>query len=325
MNEKNDLLDFFQEATDAMESDYKRISRRSKKDPGTAGDEGEENWANLLREWLPSGYHVVTKGQILFPDGSCGPQMDVFVLTPEFPSGLIRRKIKKYPAHCVAAAFECKLNLRASDFKKVFKNSSAIKNQQLMGEGSPYRELHSPIIYGLLTHRFEKGSKEKNAIFAIINKKIHECDNTYIKHPREMLDLICLSDIGTWSACKMAYLGPSVLPNGNWEKVAHVYGGAPCTTTSYILHHSGSFEQIKDFTPIGTFITSLTNKLAWRNTALQSIARYYATSKISGTGEGASGRLWDPKMIYSASTFERVTRTGLVNGVHWHEWACAFI
>lgn len=55
MSEKNDLLDFFQQATDAMGADYKRISRRSKKDPGTAGDEGEENWADLLREWLPDG------------------------------------------------------------------------------------------------------------------------------------------------------------------------------------------------------------------------------------------------------------------------------
>lgn len=324
MSEKNDLLDFFQQATDAMEADYKRISRRSKKDPGTAGDEGEENWANLLREWLPVGYHVVTKGQILFPDGSCSPQIDVFVLTPELPAGLVRRGIKKYPAHCVAAAFECKLTLRASDLEKVFKNSSVIKSQQLIEKGTPYRELHSPIIYGLLAHRFETKSKDKNIIFETINKKIQDCDSIFVKHPQEMLDIICVANIGTWTTCKMAYLGPSVLPNGNWEKVAHVYGGSPCATTSYILHHPGSFEQIEDFTPIGTFIASLTRKLAWTNPALQNIARYYATSKLSGTGQGVVGRLWDPKEIYSDLTFERVTRRGLVNGARWDEWSCAF-
>lgn len=325
MDEKNDLLDFFQEATDTMQSDYGRISRRSKKDPGTAGDEGEENWANLLREWLPAGYHVVTKGQILFPDGSCSPQIDVFVLTPELPFGFVRRGIKKYPAHCVAAAFECKLTLRASDLEKMFKNSSTIKRQQLVEQGTPYRELHSPIVYGLLAHRFKNNSKKKHAVFETINKKIHDGDSTLVKHPKEMIDIICIADVGTWTACKMAYLGPSVLPSGDWEKVAHVYGGAPCTTTSYILHHSGSFEQMKDFTPIGTFITSLTRKLAWTNPSLQSIARYYAVSKLLGTGQGISGRLWDPKEIYSVSTFERVSRRGLVRGVHWDEWSCAFI
>ncbi len=227
MTKKNDLLDFFQQATTAMGSDYERISRRSKEDPGTAGDEGEENWASLLREWLPAGFHVVTKGQILFPDGSCSPQIDIFVLAPELPAGFIRRGIKKYPAHCVVAAFECKLTLRVSDLKKVFKNSSAIKNLQLIDKGSPYRELHSPIIYGLLAHRFETKSKDKNLIFETINKKILDCDNDLVKHPREMPDIICVADLGTWTAFKMAYLGPSVLPNGEWEKMAHFYGGSP--------------------------------------------------------------------------------------------------
>jgi uncharacterized protein DUF6602 len=324
MSEKNDLLDFFQEATVAMQSGYNRISRRSKSDPGTAGDEGEENWVNLLREWLPAGYHIVTKGQILFPDGSCSPQIDIFVLTPEYPLGLIKRNIKKYPAHCVAAAFECKLTLRASHLEKTFQNSAFIKNRHLFEQGSPYRELNSPIIYGLLAHRFDGKAMKNNTIFEIINKKITNCDKSIIKHPKEMLDFICVANIGTWTAFKSPYRGPSVMP-GNWEKIAHVYGGKPCASTSYILHQAGSFEQIEDFTPIGTFITSLTRKLAWTYPALQGIARYYDASKISGTGEGINARVWNPREIYSAFTFEQVSRVGLVNGVPWHEWSCALL
>src|SRR6185369_12921717 len=44
------------------------------KDGGTAGDEGEENWATLLRGLLPAAYHVVTKGKIISQEGQLSPQ-----------------------------------------------------------------------------------------------------------------------------------------------------------------------------------------------------------------------------------------------------------
>lgn len=60
-------------ATQEMESEYYRIQKRTREDPGTAGDQGEENWAELLRHWLPQGYHVRTKGRIL-SDKKCREQ-----------------------------------------------------------------------------------------------------------------------------------------------------------------------------------------------------------------------------------------------------------
>jgi hypothetical protein len=35
-----------------MAEEYDRIQKRATEDPGTAGDQGEENWATLLRNWL---------------------------------------------------------------------------------------------------------------------------------------------------------------------------------------------------------------------------------------------------------------------------------
>jgi len=32
-----------------IEEEYNRIRKRAYEDPGTAGDQGEENWAELLR------------------------------------------------------------------------------------------------------------------------------------------------------------------------------------------------------------------------------------------------------------------------------------
>lgn len=322
MNDKNDLFDFFQQASDSMQADYVRISRRSKQDPGTAGDEGEENWAAILREWLPSDYHIVTKGQILFEDGTCSPQVDVIILKPEYPAGLIRKNVKKYFGHCVAAAFECKLTLRPTDLQKVFETCALIKRKITFPHKSPFRELHSPMLYGLLSHKLGRKAK-KDTSFDVINKKICEYDLAKINHPREMPDFFCIAELGTWVALKTTFLGPRTIPC--WEQVAHVYGGRECVSTSYILHQSNSFEQIQHFTPIGAFICSLTRKLSWRRPNLQDIARYYAQAKVGGSGEGINVRFWQPENVYSAEVLSIIQQRGLSNGVSGDEWACVFL
>ncbi len=57
----HDLVDFMRHVTAEMSYEYARIQRRTGEDPGTAGDQGEENWATLLRDWLPRS--VSEKGQ----------------------------------------------------------------------------------------------------------------------------------------------------------------------------------------------------------------------------------------------------------------------
>ena len=74
MTQGHELLQLMRQATDTMAAEYQRIRARSREDPGTAGDEGEENWAELLRLWLPSSYHVTTKGRVLSSSGIASPQ-----------------------------------------------------------------------------------------------------------------------------------------------------------------------------------------------------------------------------------------------------------
>src|SRR5260370_8960948 len=69
--------------------EYERIRHRAAEDPGTAGDQGEENWASLLRSWLPSYFHIVTKGRILTESSYASPQIDVLVLYPSYPRILL--------------------------------------------------------------------------------------------------------------------------------------------------------------------------------------------------------------------------------------------
>lgn len=89
---KHDLHDFMVQVSTELEQEYERITKTSAIDPGTAGDEGEENWAQLLRDWLPEKYTVVTKGQIISSEGELSPQVDILVLRPSYPPALRCKK-----------------------------------------------------------------------------------------------------------------------------------------------------------------------------------------------------------------------------------------
>lgn len=48
----HDLFDFFKKANRNISDEYTRICRRVNEDPGTAGDQGEENWKELLESCI---------------------------------------------------------------------------------------------------------------------------------------------------------------------------------------------------------------------------------------------------------------------------------
>jgi hypothetical protein len=146
----HDIHDFIISSQKDIEKEYTRIQKRAVKDPGTAGDQGEENWATMLRAWLPSYFHIVTKGRILTESGYASPQIDVLVLTPSYPRILLDKKL--YLAGGVAAAFECKTTLKAEHVQNTVKTSSEIRQNLPKRVGTPYKELNSTIIYGLLAH-----------------------------------------------------------------------------------------------------------------------------------------------------------------------------
>src|SRR3546814_17752652 len=75
-DKRHDLYDFMQQISAEMSAEYNRIQMRATEDPGTAGDQGEENWAELLRDWLPRTYEVVTKGRIISQDGETSPRSE---------------------------------------------------------------------------------------------------------------------------------------------------------------------------------------------------------------------------------------------------------
>ena len=321
-NGTHDLADFMRQVSVEMAAEYNRIQRRAKEDPGTAGDQGEENWASLLRDWLPSTYEVVTKGRIIGEDGRTSPQVDVVVLKDIYPKKLLDKKL--YLAGGVAAAFECKTTLRPEHIEDAVKTGVRIKGLFPAQTGTPYQELQSQILYGLLAHSHDWKSPGSQPV-GNVTDKLQRSDLSHVSHPRECLDLLCVADLDTWTLIKMTLL-PLHVVNRMHELIYHVPSGPQyakgAAWTSHLSHATQAADQGETFTPIGSLISSLTTKLAWGNPSLRALAEYYPKTGIDGAG-GGTPRFWVPTSVYSQEVCallpERM-RSGL-----WDEWSNFFL
>lgn len=299
----HDLYDFMRQLSNDMAAEYERIQKRATEDPGTAGDQGEENWAELLRGWLPRTYKVVTKGRIIGVDGRTSPQIDVLVLKSIYPEKLLNKKL--YLAAGVAAAFECKNTLRAEHIEKAVETCVKIKNLYPVRKGTPYKELQAPIVCGLLAHSHSwKGNNstpEDN-----IQQKLIMSDSRHVSHPRQGLDLLCVADLTTWTLDKITFLSQLSPHDPNYVSQETEM------ITSYMRQTAGSDIQIEDFTSIGVLISNLSKRLAWEDLTLRDLADYYYDIKLTSTSSGIQ-RKWQANLIYSSEVFFRLWDSWTIN------------
>ncbi len=281
----HDLFDFLKQASDAIQAEYERITKRSREDSGTAGDEGEENWRELLADWLPHQCRVETKGRIMFANGTASPQVDVIVLSPEYPAGLAKKKM--YLAAGVLAAFECKLTLRSNDINDAFANAAKMTTGLPLRKGTPYCEVHRPFIYGLLAHS-HCWKEEASTPFENIRRQLDNALEKQINHPKEMPDVVCVSDLGTWTAMKGPHFGSYAYRDGvwYWQKV-----DPPAFHCGYMLHHDPKPESQCPLSTVGVFICDLLRRLGRERPELRSVADYFEDVGISGGAQGTA-REW---------------------------------
>lgn len=304
----HDLHAFMAQVSHEMSSEYERIRKRTQEDPGTAGDQGEENWAALLREWLPSSYAVVTKGRLIGHNAEATPQIDVLVLKPGYPTKLLNKKL--YLAGGVAAAFECKTTLRSSHIKKAISNCIAAKNTLKKREGSPYKELHSPLVFGLLAHSHEWKAPNSKPVENVA-ELIRIGDMEQVTHPRLCLDLVCVADLVCFHSMAISYYDLS------WSDNQQTGISAATTMAGAAVNAD---RQAEGFQPIGAFITHLARKLAWEDISLRPFADYYNATQLGGNGQGQI-RVW-PSCVYSASVRDHLPNKA-TNGVSFDEWSMA--
>lgn len=308
MAKSHDLFDFMRTATREMQEDYERIQKRASEDPGTAGDQGEEDWKRLFANWLPPMYQVVTKGRILSAEGIASPQVDVLVLHPTYPRKLLDKKL--YLASSVAAAFECKLTLRSGHIRKLFHNAVEIRKHLLPRIGSAYKELHSPIVYGLLTHSHNwKGVK--STPIQNVRRHLANADWRFVHHPRQMVDFICVADLATWVGMKSAEEVPKT-----W------YSLHPARQKSRGTNHSPIS------TPIGAMLVYLLLRLAWEDASVRNLADYFHRVELAGSGVGAA-RQWSSS-VFQQETWDRIVTERDQDALsqkwsdYWSEWRAIY-
>ena len=311
----HELHDFVTASERRIQEEYDRIQKRAREDPGTAGDQGELNWAELFRDCLPPYFQVVTKGRILAPSGAASPQVDVLVLMPSYPKGLLSHNL--YMAGGVVAAFECKTTLIAAHIQSTLETSSKIQGALPKREGSPYKELNSPIIFGLLAHS-HSWKAENSKPLENIGSTLFESDAKFVQHPREALDVLCVADLGAWTVTKMNYINPNQFPD---PAMAALYGG--WASSGYVGHYLNLPRQEPTFSPLGTLFSFLYHKLAWAYPDMRNLDNYFSQVRMRGTGEGMTRR-WNLS-IYSEKTKERVSNGECQNpGEHFDEWSQVF-
>jgi len=265
-----------------MAMEYGRILKRAKEDPGTAGDEGEESWAELLRNWLPATYHVVTKGRILFADDTATPQIDILVLTPNYPLHL--RNKKMYFAGGVVAAFECKLTLRASHLRELLRTSEVIKSGSVAGS-NPYEALNSPILYGLLSHShsWTKKIPVSNQIFGVMKKLVASSGFDFEK-ARLYPDLVCISDTGIFCYGKSFIFSEDA--EGDEKEILSEAKANAVLSLSYNAYWSDDESSWMYGTVHGTLISFVMQKLAYYDVGLRSLTSYFKDTDIDAASIG---------------------------------------
>lgn len=296
---QHELLDFLKRTNEDIEREYERISWRVSEDPGTAGDQGEENWKKLLKLWLPSGFEIVTKGRILGTNGNASPQLDVIVLSPDYPKQLIDCKL--YLAGGVVAAFECKTTLKTSHIKKLMETSKCITELSLKESGTPKKDLKRKIYYGLLAHSHE-WKKAKSRPKKNIRSSIIRYDLEVIKHPIEMPDIVCVADVATWRSCKL------VIPT---QPDSEFYKDSAVRSTYIEANAEEDY-----YTPVGSMIFSLLEFLSWQHLSLRDIISYMRILHVEGSGHGTT-RPWGMDVL---SEETRNNIRCLKNGGLWDEW-----
>lgn len=329
----HDIYDFFEEASTRIQGRYAQIRRAAKTDPGTAGDEGEENWAKLLRDWLPRSYSVATKGQILGPDGSLSRQVDVVVLKPSYPQGLIQEGRKRYLAAGVAAAFECKATLRSRDIDVLFEQARTVSNLSIGRSGTPFKELYPSIPYGLLAHSHSWNRKGERLV-EDIRVRLFDAAIKYAYTPTHVPEFLCIATLGSWFVRKDAYQEPP--PFGWCGKNARV-GNEPAALVGYVSpsdtqknpEASNPWEAKPRgyLTPVGGFLLQLWKRLAWEDPSLRDIAlEMKIIPALGGRDFGKSYLAAWPTNCYSKEVREHLRdNRGNVGGVYgWDEWSSTF-
>lgn len=288
-DEPHDLLFLMQNDISNLQNDLKYIEKhRGEQVRGDhlKGEQGEESWAALLRAWLPRTYTVVTRRRLIGADGTPSKELDVLLLKGSYPRALLKKKW--LPAAGVVAAFECKTKLdvkgkkalgirvpkdcpvyekELKDIQEAAATAADLKSLYPHREGTTiYKELHAPIIYGLLAHTC-KGSDYAGRGEVLLSAL---AESQKERHCRLCLDLVCVADQATWGA----------YPQRHWEPESPI-DALRSSSVRYrrlVVAKDDAGKEARKTEPynsIAFLVSYLWRRLAWEDPSLRDMAAYF--------------------------------------------------
>ena len=210
--------------------------------------------------------------------------------------------------------------MKSKHIKEFINNSKKIRDILEERKGTPYKELNSGILYGLLAHSHSWKGYNSRPI-ANIKSALRVNELAVIDHPVQLPDIICVADLATWSCAKFTIIGPDQIPDWS-EGFSKFYGPNGCATSGYLCYSEESENQSENFSPIGAMLTFLLTKLSWEYPNLRSLSNYFLATDLHGSGIGEM-RKWESS-IYTDETWDRIKNNELSKGRAWDDWVLIF-
>ena len=132
--------------------------------------------------------------------------------------------------------------------------------------------METPVIYGLLSHS-HSWKNPKSEPLNVISQNLSKYDLEYVKKPKHCLDVLCVSDLGTWQINKKP------LSRDLWEQNIHEFEGVVFKPeTFYMLSAkktiSDNSPQKEQFTPLGILFSALYRKLNKFDSRIEEFSKY---------------------------------------------------
>jgi hypothetical protein len=316
----HELKIFLAQDVSEMASEYKRIRARSLEDPGTAGDEGEEVWAELMRQWLPEDYTIVTKGRVLGADGSAGPQVDIIILSPGYPKRLLTKKL--YLTGGVIAVFECKNTLTTKHIVDAFHRAAKVNSLAGKHPGTPFAEMVPAIQFGLLAHSHSWKNPGSRPAFLIDNALQNGMEA--LARPSDPPTLICVADLACWTILRMVYDGPLLMSPELW-RARQASTGLPDSGACWVGHFRHTETLPVDQAPpnaIAVAISFLLERFAHDYAPVRPLSQYFHAAGMSGSSSPVTMKRFNLDMLSDELRAGLPHR--LTNGVVGSDWSMGF-
>ena len=140
-----------------------------------------------------------------------------------------------------------------------------------------------------------------------------------VNHPRDVLDITCVADLGTWDVTRMSYMGPGW---NSWHldplREAFPDGYASCTVFGPDPETFAKTQNQSPAIPVAQLCAYLTHRLAWEDPSMRPMADYFAVVGMFGSGKGL-GRPWPLDAVFSADVVQAM-RAGRIDQEAWSHW-----